>query len=77
MRKRHHLHDAAVLLHREQLLVVHVAAVIGQRADAECEAMTGAFDSAAACIIDAFDGCETSTIMPTRFISAITCRPSG
>ena len=44
---------------------------------AECEAMIGAFDSAIACIIDAFDGCETSIMMPTRFISAITCLPSG
>ena len=31
-RKRHRLDDAAVLLQRQQLLVVHVAAVIGQRA---------------------------------------------
>ena len=39
--------------------------------------MIGAFDSWTACSIDAFDGCETSTIIPSRFISAITWRPSG
>ena len=44
---------------------------------AECDAMIGAFDRATVCIIDAFDGCETSTIMPRRFISAITSRPRG
>ena len=44
---------------------------------AECEAMIGAFDSATACIIEAFDGCETSTMMPTLFSSAMTCLPSG
>jgi len=31
--------------------------------------MTGARDSPINCSIDAFDGCETSTIMPRRFIS--------
>ena len=44
---------------------------------AECEAMIGAFESATACIIDPFDGWETSTITPHLFISAITCFPSG
>ena len=39
--------------------------------------MIGAFDSATACIIEPFDGCETSTMMPHLFISAITCLPSG
>ena len=39
--------------------------------------MIGAFDRVAACIIDPFDGCETSTIIPRRFISAITFWPSG
>ena len=39
--------------------------------------MIGAFVSASVCIIDSFDGCETSIMMPTRFISAITCLPSG
>ncbi len=39
--------------------------------------MIGAFDSATACIIDALDGWDTSTIMPRRFISAMTSRPSG
>ena len=39
--------------------------------------MIGAFDNAIACIIDPLDGCETSTMMPHLFISAITCLPSG
>ena len=39
--------------------------------------MIGAFDSAIACIIDPLEGCETSTMMPHLFISAITCLPSG
>src|SRR4030095_7685817 len=43
----------------------------------ECDAMTGAFDRPIACIIDPFDGCETSTMMPHRFISWMTWRPSG
>ena len=43
----------------------------------ECDAMMGAFDSATVCSIDAFDGCDTSIIIPSRFISAITWRPSG
>ena len=37
--------------------------------------MTGAFESAIACRFAGFDGCETSTMMPQRFISAITCLP--
>ena len=44
---------------------------------AECEAMTGARDSAIACRFACFDGCETSTMIPHLFISAITCRPSS
>ena len=44
---------------------------------AEWDAMIGALDSAAVCIIDSFDACETSTMMPRRFISATTCLPSG
>jgi hypothetical protein len=44
---------------------------------AECDAMIGAFDSSAAFSIEPFDGCDTSTIMPSRFISAITRSPSG
>ena len=43
----------------------------------EWDAMTGAFDRPIACIIDPFDGCETSTMIPHLFISWITCRPSG
>ncbi len=39
--------------------------------------MIGAFDSATACIIDALDVWDTSTIMPRRFISAMISRPSG
>ena len=39
--------------------------------------MIGAFDCATACIIDALDVWDTSTIMPRRFISAMTSRPSG
>jgi hypothetical protein len=42
---------------------------------AECEAMTGAFDSAIACRLACFDGCEMSTMMPQRFISAMTFFP--
>ena len=30
----------------------------------ECEAMTGAFERPIACSIEAFEGCDTSTIMP-------------
>ncbi len=44
------------------------------RAD-ECDAMTGAFDSAMACRFDCFDGCERSIMNPTRFISAMACLP--
>ena len=36
---------------------------------AECEAMTGAFERPMACIIDPFEGCETSTMIPHLFIS--------
>ena len=43
----------------------------------ECEPITGDVDSAVACIMHFFETCETSTIMPTRFISATTCRPNG
>ena len=43
----------------------------------ECDAMMGALDRAIACIIDSFDGCETSIMIPTRFISWMTCLPSG
>ena len=43
----------------------------------ECDAMTGAFERPIICIIDPFDGCETSTMIPHLFISAITWRPSG
>ena len=39
--------------------------------------MIGALEICSACIIDCFDGCETSIMMPTRFISAMTCLPSG
>ena len=39
--------------------------------------MTGAFERPIVCIIDPFEGCETSTMMPHLFISWITCRPSG
>ena len=39
--------------------------------------MIGAFVSCSVCIIDSFEGCETSIMMPSRFISAIACRPSG
>ena len=39
--------------------------------------MIGAFESATACIIDSLEGCETSIMMPTRFISAMTFLPSG
>ena len=38
---------------------------------AECDAMIGAFDSASDCIIDSFDGCEMSIMIPSLFISAI------
>ena len=43
----------------------------------ECEAITGAFDSRMASMFAPFEGCERSTIIPRRFISAITSRPSG
>ncbi len=43
----------------------------------EWEAMIGALDSAALCIIDCFDACEMSTMMPKRFISAMTCVAEG
>ena len=33
--------------------------------------MIGALDSAAVCIMESFDACDTSTIMPSRFISAM------
>ena len=39
--------------------------------------MMGALDRAAVCIIDSFDAWATSTIIPSRFISAITCLPRG
>ena len=39
--------------------------------------MIGALESATVCIIDCFDGCETSTMMPSRFISAMALRPSS
>ena len=42
-----------------------------------CLEELGAEVLAAACIIDPFDGCETSTMMPHRFISAMTCLPSS
>ena len=42
---------------------------------AECDAMTGAFDSAMACRLACLDGCERSTMMPQRFISAMACLP--
>ena len=35
----------------------------------ECDAMTGAFERPIVCIIDPFDGCETSTMIPHLFIS--------
>ena len=44
---------------------------------AECDAMIGALLSSAAFSIDPFDGCETSIMMPRRFISAITRSPMG
>ncbi len=44
---------------------------------AECEAMIGAFVSCSVCIIVSFDGCETSIMIPSRFISATALRPSG
>ena len=43
----------------------------------ECDAMIGAFEMAMVCSIDCFDGCDTSIIMPSRFISPMTCLPSG
>jgi len=42
---------------------------------AECDAITGAFDNASACMFAAFEGCERSTMIPHLFISAITCLP--
>ena len=39
--------------------------------------MIGALVISSACIIEAFDGWETSIMRPTRFISAITCFPNG
>ena len=44
---------------------------------AECDAMIGALVSCKVCIIDSFEGCDTSIMMPTWFISAIACLPSG
>jgi len=38
--------------------------------------MTGAFESAIACMAAIRDMCEISTIMPSRFISAITFLPN-
>ena len=40
-------------------------------------AMTGAFDTSSACAIVVSATWLTSTIMPSRFISATTCRPNG
>ena len=37
--------------------------------------MIGAFDSATVCSIDCFEGCETSTMMPSRFISTMAFLP--
>ena len=50
---------------------------LARRRAEECDAMTGARDRPIACRIAAFDGCDTSTIMPSRFISRITCLPKS
>jgi hypothetical protein len=44
---------------------------------AECDAMIGAFVNLSVCINDSFDACETSIMIPTRFISVIAFLPSG
>src|SRR4051812_30068056 len=43
----------------------------------ECDPTTGDVESAVACIMHSFETCDTSTIMPTRFISCTTCLPNG
>ena len=43
----------------------------------ECEAMIGAFVSLMTSQKVVVAECETSTIMPSRFISATTCFPKG
>ena len=43
----------------------------------ECDAMTGAAESSAACSMASFEMWETSTRMPSRFISAITSLPNS
>ena len=40
-------------------------------------AITGALETRTACIIAALEMCETSTMMPSRFISATTCSPNS
>jgi hypothetical protein len=39
--------------------------------------MIGAFVSASVCIIDSFEGCEMSIMIPTRLSSATACLPNG
>ena len=43
----------------------------------EWEAITGAAESRVAASIASFEMCETSTMMPRRFISAITSAPNS
>jgi hypothetical protein len=57
--------------------IVHIPETLHNARAAECDAMIGAFESAAARIIDPLKGWDTSTIRPTRFISASTSLPNG
>src|SRR3546814_11976870 len=45
--------------------------------NAEWLAITGTVLSSIAAAADSSDRCETSTMMPSRFISATTCLPNG
>ena len=43
----------------------------------ECDAKTGAFETARTSAIVSSETCETSTSMPSRFISRTTSRPKS